>query len=317
MGYDATNYLPLSISKKSVIEFIKLLDFEGSGDDFYFFKEDDYKYLYGVLLNISKTDDSLMIHTRTPIYCSYHDLHYQNYVIKQLRQRFGGYFISDNGKNRYFSDKQEMTSAAERGCYAAYFRLSNLFSYIYRLLYDFSEDKNQAEMVKYFGAPSNGALLSNISTTYISSVIENYFRQLYVVLLTYSDKRESIITSCRMNSHDLFEVANKSISIEEAVALSMSFQNIAKVNSYMATIDKRIDIKGVLSKPYRRRKESLYDTINRVLEHRHSLVHRLNMDIFYDKKDVLKDIKSIEVALTKVYKHICYIYDWKYDEIVW
>ena len=59
-------------------------------------------YLYGVLLNISENEDELFIHTRTPAYCSNYDLQYQNNVIKQIRDYFGGYFITDFGKNRYF-----------------------------------------------------------------------------------------------------------------------------------------------------------------------------------------------------------------------
>ncbi len=178
---------------------------------------------------------------------------------------------------------------------------------------NYSEDEKIAKLIEEYGAPSGVTLLSNIATTYISSIIENYFRQLYVSLLKYSDKKENIISSVRVNNYDLFEVSEKRMSIEDAVALSKSFQNIRKINSYFSEINKRIDIKGTLSKPYRRRKETLYETINRVLEHRHSLVHRMNVDVGYKKADVLKDIDSVEVALTKVYRHICDVFSWECD----
>lgn len=75
-----------------------MLGFRGQGNDYYFFKDEDYKYLFGVILKIEKAEDSLLVHTRNPIYCSDYDLKYQNYVMRQLKQYFGGYFYSDYGK---------------------------------------------------------------------------------------------------------------------------------------------------------------------------------------------------------------------------
>ena len=314
MGYDAVNHLPASLSKRKLIEHIKLLGFQGKGSHYFFFEDDEYKYLYGVLLSIVTRNNEVLVYTRTPIHCSEHDLKYQNYVIKQIKQYFGGYFLSDCGKNRYFPENAEKTTAPERGCYAAHFRLFNIFSGINNLLSNYSEDENVVEMFESFGTPSGTTLLSNISTTYLSSVIENYFRQLYIVLLQYSDKKEKVIAGAKVNNYDLFQVSEKRLSVEEAVALSKSFQNIHKIHSYFSEIDKRIDIYGILSKPYHGRKETLYETIDRVLEHRHSLVHRMNIDINYKKADILRDVASVEVALTKVYHHICSVYGWEYDK---
>jgi len=88
MGYDAVNHLPQATSKKKLIDFVKLLGFEGKGKYYHFFRDDEYKYLYGVSLTIEKSDNELLVYTRNPIYCSNHDLIYQNYVIKQLKQYY-------------------------------------------------------------------------------------------------------------------------------------------------------------------------------------------------------------------------------------
>ena len=310
MGYDATNYLSHDISRKKVIDFIKMLGFTGQGDWYHFFQDDDYKYLYGVYLCVTQKDDSLTVYTRTPIYCSTHDLLYQNYVMKQIKQYFGGYFMSDYGKNRYFKVDNTVTTPAERGCYAAHFRLSNSFAEIRQLIYNFTEDEHQVRVWKDFGIPTSASLLSNISTTYISSIMENYFRQLYVAILKYSEKKENIISSSRINNYDLIDVSEKRITIEEDVALSKSFQNIHKVDAYFRELNKRIDIKGALSKPYHRRKETLFNTLDRVLEHRHALVHHMYVDGQYKLDDITKDIDSICTALDKVYEHICDVYEW-------
>ena len=84
MGHDATNFLPSSTSKKKLIGFIKILGFKGQGNIYHFYKDEDYKYLYGVLLNISENESELLIHTRTPVYCSNYDLQYQNNAIKLI-----------------------------------------------------------------------------------------------------------------------------------------------------------------------------------------------------------------------------------------
>lgn len=313
MGYDATNHIDRSVSKKKLVEVIKLLGFEGQGDYFYFFRRDEYKYLYGVSLYISSSEKEWLIHTRNPIYCSDYDLKYQNYVIKKIRQFFGGYFVSDYGTNRYFLIDDTQTTADERGCYAAHFRLSDRIGEIAYLVNNYVESDSVRESFRQFGVASPSTLLSNIATTYISTVMETYFRELYVALLTYSPKKESIISNTKINSNDYIDIAEGRICIEEAVALSMSFQNINKINSYFTALDKKIDIKGMLSKPYRRRKETLFSTLNRVFEHRHSLVHRMGVDISYAKEDVLKDIESIKVALDLVYQHICNVYGWNAD----
>lgn len=313
MGYDATNHIDRSVSKERLVEFIKLLGFERRGEWFHFFKRDEYKYLYGVGLHLSSNETEWLVHTRTPIYCSNDDLKYQNYVIKKIRQFFGGYFVSDKGTNRYFSVDDIETTAANRGCYAAHFRLSDQLGTITFLVNNYDEPQNVRDIFKMYGSASPSTLLSNIATTYISSIIESYFRDLYVALLTYSPKKEKIIANARIVSNDYIDIAEGRICIEEAVALSMSFQNIAKIDSYFSALDKRISIFGALSKPYRRRKETLFETLNRVLEHRHGMVHRMGVDISYTKEDVLKDIDSVKVALDRAYEHICTVNDWGTD----
>lgn len=310
MGYDATNHVDKSFSKEKLVEFIKLLGFEGRGEWFHFFERDEYKYLYGVGLHLSSTETEWLVHTRTPIYCSDDDLKYQNYVIKKIRQFFGGYFVSDNGKNRYFSVDNVETTAAQRGCYAAHFRLSDQLGKIAFLVNNYDEPENVRDVFKMSGLASPSTLLSNIATTYISSIIESYFRNLYVALLAYSPKKDKIISNARIVSNDYVDIAEGKISVEEAVALSMSFQNIVKIDSYFKALDNRISIYGALSKPYRRRKETLFDTVNRVLEHRHGMVHRMGVDISYSKEDVLRDIESVKVALNRAYEHICDVYGW-------
>lgn len=313
MGHDATNYLPLSIPKKKLNSFIKLLGYEGKGNNYYYHKDDDYKYLHGVFLTFSYDENSILIYTRTPIYCSYYDLEFQNYTMKQIKDYFGGYFISDYGKNRYFPNEKDIYPPPQRGCYAAYFKLSNLFAYLYNMLQNFNPNKRQEDLLDLFGV-SGSALLSNMATTYVTSIIENYFRQLYIALLRYSNKKEAILSSAKINNYDLYKVAQGEINVEEMVALSKTFQNIRRIDHYFRELDSKIDIKGTLSKPYHNRKENLFQTLDRILEQRHSMIHGLNIDRNYKQNELKQDMKSVQVSLDRVYKHICEIYGWNYEQ---
>ena len=64
---------------------------------------------------------------------------------------------------------------------------------------------------------------------------------------------------------------------------------------------------------YHRRKETLFNTLDRMLEQRHSFVYHLNVDANYNITELEKDVKTIKVALDMVYAHICEIYNWKHS----
>ncbi|WP_139182154.1 MULTISPECIES: hypothetical protein [unclassified Ruminococcus] len=147
-------------------------------------------------------------------------MEFLNTTIRKIKKHFGGYFISDNGRNRYYENKPDNSTPSERGCYSAHERLSNRFNELLFLLCKVNQEHDYDELIESFGIPSSSTLLSNLSTTYLSSIIENYFREFYIALIKYSDKKEKIITSANFNKNDLFEVAEGKLTIEGAVALS-------------------------------------------------------------------------------------------------
>jgi len=103
--------------------------------------------------------------------------------------------------------------------------------------------------------------------------------------------------------------------LEEAATKSMSFQNIGKISTYFKELDKRYDIHGVLRKPYRRRKETLYEAVERIFNQRHSLIHQANISTTYITEKAKKDVEDIEAAITRVYDMIITENKWsKYDD---
>lgn len=130
MGCDAINYLPKNCKKREVEEFLYLLGYEklpprssltGNAISYYFYKEENYKYVAGVLSEVYLTKKgSPRVETHTSIWRSRHDSDFHNWTIKQLKKRFGGYFVSDEGKNRYLKYDSPYIEKAEGGCYRAY-----------------------------------------------------------------------------------------------------------------------------------------------------------------------------------------------------
>ncbi|TWH60197.1 hypothetical protein DesLBE_4617 [Desulfitobacterium sp. LBE] len=314
MGYDSNNHLSTGINTKEVKEFLIILGYKQiSGNIYYFFKDDNYKYLNGVRAEIiEKEDGRLIVWTRTNIWCTKHDLDFQNFTIKQIRKRFGGNFATDNGTNRYFVPDQPNRVNAEAGCYLAHERLDNDFvtARLYLEMVKQSEDRFKSIPVEYLRKEHPLVVATNMLLPFLVSIIEDYFRNTYVALLKYSERKSNIFKNFRPHPDDLLKVSSSEISIEEAVARTMSFQNINKICSYFKELDPRLDISGTLRKPYRRRKESLFQTLDRILEHRHGIIHWREMIVSYDLKSAYKDIDSIRVALDQVYEYLVNTYEW-------
>ena len=147
--------------------------------------------------------------------------------------------------------------------------------------------------------------------SYLLTIIENYFRNLFIALFKYSDNKEKVIKSVKIYNSDLNKVSNENMQIEEAIARAMSFQNIEKIVQNFKILNSEIDIKGYLNKPYKRMKESLYETINRVLEQRHNFIHSKLFEYDYDLNKFEKDVNLVKEALNRVYKEIVKFYSWE------
>ena len=120
----------------------------------------------------------------------------------------------------------------------------------------------------------------------------------------------------KFSPYDMVDISERRKNVEEVYARTLSFQNIGKVTSNFKALNSKLDISKPLKEPYHRRKESLYDQINRIFERRHGMIHRMEIDISYSAKELEKDIKDVKVALKRVYLYICNQYNWKAKEII-
>ncbi len=130
MGHDATNYISKKVKINDLLEFITLLGYvKKSKYEFSFFKEDNYKYMCGIYLVVyNKGFDDIQVCTHTLFVCSTYDIDFQNFTIKQLKNRFGGYFITDKGKNRYLTINEPEKIGIEAGLFQLHYKLENEIS---------------------------------------------------------------------------------------------------------------------------------------------------------------------------------------------
>ena len=149
-----------------------------------------------------------------------------------------------------------------------------------------------------------------MAVPFLVSVIEDYFKWTYVALLQYSPKKTSVLKNARFSDDDWEAMSNKLLSAEETAARWMSFQDLQKISKHFKQLDRDLDIMGILKKPYRRRKESLYDGLQRIIEHRHLLIHRGTIFPPYLLEDIQKDLDIVEAAVKRVYDALLTRYRW-------
>lgn len=314
MGYDANIEFKNNQDKKKVISILEMLKYKKIQNDYYMYYEtEDYKSLCGNECRFYYEQNKLIMHLRTFIYCSDYDLFYINHTIKTIKKFFDVSFYTDVGKSRYFECDRIVTKG-EAGVYKAYFDIENDFSNIKMYINTMKQspyllNKELKEIEPYY--VSNEYLFSTMGLPYLCSIIENYFRNIFIVLFKYSENKEKILKNIKYNNYDIERVCNGKISIEEAIARAISFQNIGKIINNFSFIDSQMKIVDCLWKPYNRRKESLYEALDRILEQRHNFIHSKSVIYKYDLDKFEKDVKLVEVALKRIYKYIVKYNDWE------
>lgn len=308
MGYDSTNYLVTS-SKSDVSEFLEILGYKKiQSDTFYFYNEFDYEYVTGVVGTIRVGEDKLIqVDLRTNIIRSKADANLHNSTIKHLRKRFGGYFHSDIGTNRYMPHDGPIRSKAEGGCYIAYLNFKNNLVLVLIYLNHIKLSTKEAQPstgIPFVDQTNPGIISNNLTLPFLVAITEEYFKSTYVAIAKYSDKKENILKNARFLSEDLVNVSQGEMKLEEAATKSMSFQNIGKVSTYFRELDKKYDIHGTLKKPYRRRRESLYEAIDRIFNQRHRLIHQAFLSTDYNYQKAKRDAEDINTIVTHIYEMI-------------
>jgi hypothetical protein len=318
MSYTSTSELPAGISLSRLREVIELLGYKKVSDgliipervgSYFWYEEHEYRSYVGVELDIYKDNkNNITVSTRSRVGRSYWDLVQQNRTLKMVRELFGGHFVTDAGRNRYWRPDEAPPSPLASGCFIGRWRLHNALgrAHIYLM-----HRKLEGDIARDGPSPFtflddfNPRLLSNnLLIPYIVAVWEEYFRHTFTVLLQYSSQRTNALKKARLTHHNLEQVASGANSIERAIAETFYFQRPSAISEQFKLIDKNIDIAGALRKPYKRRKTSLYDSIEAVIEDRNGFVHSGVMNVKLFDKQLKTVISDFEEATNRAYEHI-------------
>jgi len=235
-----------------------------------------------------------------------------------LKDYFGGYFVTDEGKNRILKPKNAPVTKEHSGCYLAFqrFKLNIGKAKIYLQNRSFIQDYS-ATGLSFLDNLNPKILSNNLLLPYLVSVLEDYFKSTYIVLLKYSNNKEKILKdNNRISTKNLIRIANNQVSLEEAISENISFQNIELVSKHFQKLDTNIDLKGILSKPFRNRKTKLFESLNELVQLRHKFIHKSEMSLEFNETKLKKAINDIEVSIDRFYKLLCELYKWN-NENIW
>jgi hypothetical protein len=307
-----------------VREFVELLSYRRLGilryeteafEEYFFFDETDYRSWSGVELAIHNEQRGVVVSTRSTVSRSYYDLTHQNHTIRSLRKRFGGDFTTDEGRNRYLQPRFEPPTPAASGCHLAYERFgSNLIkaaSFHSSRQFDLPQQPVR-QGYSFLLEHDPRVMANNALLPFLIAALEDYFKSTFVVLLRYSPRKEAFFKGIRLQGDQLAAISGGA-KVEDQVVETLPFQRISAVMRHFAALDSSLDVGGALRKPFRRRKESLFDQLERVVETRHAIIHRATLDVSLTDLAILDLIHDLDVAVTRVYKRIADHYSWPFE----
>jgi len=331
MSYSSENILASGTRIQDVREFVLLLGFKKAGllkdqelgrfEEYLWFEADDYKSWTTVELSIHRNDNGLIaVGTRTSVSRSYFDLTHQNRTISGLRKRFGGEFVTDEGRGRYLKPGIGPPPAPASGCFLAFSRFGEnlikaMLCHRERTFPNHpdhpAKDWRGVEFLQEFDPRT---IANNTLVPFLVASSEDYFKSSFTALLRYSPRKEAFLKSVRLQGEQLLAIADNRATVEEQVSETLSFQRLSAVCRHFDLLDAKLDIAGILRKPYRRRSQSLFESLELLVSSRHDLIHRAIIDRTMTDQRIYDVMYDLEAAITRVYRRITDHYDWFYDK---
>jgi hypothetical protein len=145
---------------------------------------------------------------------------------------------------------------------------------------------------------------SNLVLPYLVAVWEEYFRTTFTAALQFSSQREAALKRVRLTSDHLERVLTGHIPVERALAETFGFQRPSAIVEHFKLLDRKLDLGAAFRHPYRRRRQSLFDSIEAVVERRNAIVHTGDLAVDLDSNKLKGIVADFEVAADRAYEHI-------------
>jgi hypothetical protein len=315
MSYTSESVLPRSAKLAQLEELVALLGYRrnedglkvpGRIDSYFWYDEEEYRSYVGVEIDIYRRSRGPIVTTRSRVGRSHWDLTQQNKTLKLIRDLFGGHFTTDAGRNRYWRPDEQPPSPLASGCFIARWRFRNglararIYLMSRKLEGPIAQEKSSG--LEFMDELNPRILSNNFLLPYIVALWEDYFRSTFAAALKYSKQRESALKRARLSHSNLEQVVLGTHSIERAIAESFSFQRPTSIAENFRLLDPKLDIGAALRKPYRRRKKSLFVSVEQLVEDRHVFVHTGRMNMKFFDPQLQTALSDIEVAVNLAYE---------------
>lgn len=316
MSYTSRSELPAGTSLKRVLQIVDLLDYRSLRNEqripnmrsFFWYDEQDYRSWSGVELQVYNENGQIAIDTRTTASRSYWDLVHQNKTIKLIRDLFGGHFETDGGRNRYWQPDEPPPLPLVSGCYLARWRFKNALikSQIYLQARKFEGDIAREKPSGFFFMDEiNPRITSNnLLVPFIIAVWEEYYRSTFVAIFKYTDRREQVLKKARLSHYQLEQIASNKKPLEQALSECFSFQRPSMIGENFRLLDSKLDLAAAMRKPFKRRRVTLFDQIEALVDGRNAFVHTGEMDLSLYGREIEKVLTDIVEAVDRCYKAI-------------
>ena len=256
------------------------------------------------------------LHTRTRGQPSPADLAKQNGVIRTARQRFGGSFYNDwRGRNRYIEVERDKRDAVGRGIFLIHRTVDqeiNLLKYAIpgpSITLNETTDPDVKRLVEHVGHLDPSRVLYNALLPFAVAAFEHFFSSCFRILLEYGENRERRSKlpqgSYKLTLPELDEVAKGTKTVEDIVMSRYSFQSLNGVHKAFNDWFE-IDVWKILRKRKRvgKRLPMLERDLRRVIERRHGVVHRFELDRELGKEDVNAVLDLILTIMEVFVEHL-------------
>jgi hypothetical protein len=245
VSYESVSSLPKSATLRAIVDALKQLGYCPcrrspffSPEDclpYSWFDSDDYRSFTGVYLHVEPSASGVAVYTRTNEGRSYYDREHQNATIRTLRRLFGGSFVTDFGRSRYFPHDVGPEEPDQAGCHLAFQRFGRSVVradwYLQTRTFPGAEQRNLYKLVP----DQDPRLLScHLLLPYLVAVLEEYLRGTFVALLRYSSAKEKLLKGARLSAKQLREISEGTTSVEDAFAQTLSFQNVTAAKPWSA-----------------------------------------------------------------------------------
>lgn len=320
MSYGSESTFPSSTKLTHLLELIELLGYkkwEGirkASDQiglYYWYDQTEYRSWSAIQLSIYRRDGVITVHTRTNAARSHWDLLHQNKTLRTLRDLCGGAFSTDAGRNRFWHNTGPSPSPVCSGCFLARSRFGSSLDKIriYRMSRKLNGNLARTEPsgIDYLDQMNPLLLSNNLNIPFLIAIWEEYFRAVFTAALKYSDKREAALKKAKLLHTQLELIATERQQLERSVAESFNFQRPSSISENFKMLDSKLDLGAVFRKPYKSRKVSLYDSIERLVESRNAFVHsgEINREMYDTKLNrVIEDIAhAVDRSYTAIGAH--------------